>query len=105
MFNPWTEFVAEQGTHVLCMCKYIHLELSQWLLHSYPEAPPTRCIVPFPSHSQDNNPLTIMFASLSKAAALAVLVDVASSAAISGVSDSSIAGRPTSDVFPPAHSR
>ncbi|KAI6893311.1 phosphoglycerate mutase-like protein [Hortaea werneckii] len=43
-----------------------------------------------------------MFASLSKATALAVLVEVASAAAISSVTDSSVAGQSTSDVFPPA---
>ncbi|KAI7265764.1 phosphoglycerate mutase-like protein [Hortaea werneckii] len=44
-----------------------------------------------------------MFASPSKAAALAVMVEFASTAAISSVTDSSIAGHSTSDVFPPAH--
>ncbi|GAB1736415.1 hypothetical protein NU219Hw_g7565t1 [Hortaea werneckii] len=44
-----------------------------------------------------------MFASLSKAAAFAALVEVASAAAINSVTESSIAGQSTSDVFPPAH--
>lgn len=57
----------------------------------------------FPYGSQTE--LLVMFASLSKAAALAVLVEVASAAAISSVTDSSIAGQSTSHVFPPAHSR
>ncbi|KAI7491218.1 phosphoglycerate mutase-like protein [Hortaea werneckii] len=44
-----------------------------------------------------------MFTSPSKAAALAVLIEFASAAAISSVTDSSIAGQSTSDIFLPAH--
>ncbi|KAI7504877.1 phosphoglycerate mutase-like protein [Hortaea werneckii] len=44
-----------------------------------------------------------MFTSPSKAAALAVLIEFASAAAISSVTDSSIAGQSTSDIFPSSH--